>query len=118
MSSAREAGWREVRDLFDEVVDLGPARRAERLAAAGVIDPALRRAVELLLAGDAEVDARLARLEAALGFDGANASARTTRPIDPLGLNVDRVLAHLAESASSGLDGHERRHAVRPRDLS
>jgi len=85
------AQWQQVRALFDEVVELAPDRRAERLA--GDTDPALRRAVELLLAGDAEADARLARLETAFGTEGADPSARAAREVDPLGL-TGRTVSH------------------------
>jgi serine/threonine protein kinase len=49
--------WRAVRAVFDEVVDLTPAARAERLAGQ---DPELRRAVEALLAADDEAEESLA----------------------------------------------------------
>ena len=52
--------WREVRAVFDEVVDLTPAARGERLAEVGTADPELRRAVEALLAADAESEESLA----------------------------------------------------------
>ena len=102
MTADRGAAWREVRDLFDEVVDLDPVRRSERLAVAGTAAPALRSAVELLLAADADVHARLARLDVALGPDTtpapctANASSATARAMnaaDPLGL-TGRTVAH------------------------
>ena len=52
--------WRAVRAVFDEVVDLTPAARGERLAEVGTADPELRRAVEALLAADAEAEESLA----------------------------------------------------------
>ena len=71
--------WRAVRALFDEVVDLSPAARAERLAEQ---DPELRRAVEALLAADPEAEEYLAGLMFALPAQG-----------DPLGLS-GRAVSH------------------------
>jgi hypothetical protein len=41
--------WEAVRAAFDEVVELGKAERASRLAAISVTDAALREAVDFLL---------------------------------------------------------------------
>jgi tetratricopeptide (TPR) repeat protein len=45
--------WREIRAVFNELVELEPDRRAGRLAALSAGDPQLRKAVESLLAADA-----------------------------------------------------------------
>ena len=87
------ARWRQVRNLFDEVVELAPAERAARLAAVGRGDPVLRRDVERLLAGDAEVDDRLAPIEFAFGSMPAEPPTRSAGSRDPLGL-AGRTIAH------------------------
>jgi eukaryotic-like serine/threonine-protein kinase len=55
--------WAAVKALFDELVELGPDRQAERLAELDPTDHALRGQVEALLAADAQADERLRRLE-------------------------------------------------------
>ena len=57
--------WEEIQATFDELVELDAAGRLSRLAALGTTDPALRQAVQDLLAVDAEADARLTAVEAA-----------------------------------------------------
>ncbi len=74
--------WRAVRAVFDAVVDLTPAARAERLAELGKADPELRRAVEALLAADSEAEKSLAGM-----LFGPSARA------DPLGL-TGRTVSH------------------------
>ncbi len=74
--------WRAVRAVFDAVVDLTPAARAERLAELGKADPELRRAVEALLAADSEAERSLAGM-----LFGPSARA------DPLGL-TGRSVSH------------------------
>ena len=74
--------WREVRAVFDEVVDLTPAARGERLAEVGTADPELRRAVEALLAADAESEESLAGM-----------MFRLPPRADPLGL-TGRTVSH------------------------
>src|SRR6185312_404707 len=71
--------WRAVRAMFDEVVELTPAARVERLAGA---DPELRRDVKALLAADAEAEEYLAGM-----MFGVPARA------DPLGL-TGRTVSH------------------------
>lgn len=85
--------WPEVRALFDEVVELAPKPQAERLAAVGETSPALQHAVELLLAGDADADVRLAGIEGALPPPGGDPAGRTARGVDPLGL-TGRTISH------------------------
>jgi len=56
--------WLEIKSAFDNIVDLDLAERAKRLTALGASDPALRAAVELLLAADSDADSPLASLDA------------------------------------------------------
>jgi serine/threonine protein kinase/Tfp pilus assembly protein PilF len=60
--------WERIRAAFDEIVELGGAERASRLAAIGATDPELRDAVDLLLRGDAGADVWLTPVESVLGF--------------------------------------------------
>ncbi len=76
--------WRAVRAVFDEVVELAPGARADRLAALAAADPELRRAVETLLQADAAAEEGLAGLMFGL-----------PAPADPLGL-AGRTLSHTA----------------------
>ena len=71
--------WEAVRAAFDEVVELGEAERASRLATIGRTDPELRDAVDALLSADADADARLAPVESPLGFapNGEGTRARS-----------------------------------------
>jgi eukaryotic-like serine/threonine-protein kinase len=80
------SAWREVRRAFDELVELEPGQREERLAALGATDPTRRRMVEALLRADADADARLDGLNRAL-------VPPESRARDPLGLN-GRAVAH------------------------
>src|SRR5258707_3205832 len=64
--------WQEIQAAFDALVELDATARASQLANLGATDPELRAAVESLLAGDAEADARLASLEAPLHSDTAD----------------------------------------------
>jgi tetratricopeptide (TPR) repeat protein len=66
--------WREIRALFDELVELEPSRQAERLAGLGTNDPELRQAVEALLQADAVADDRLAPVALALTPPSASRS--------------------------------------------
>jgi eukaryotic-like serine/threonine-protein kinase len=58
--------WQEIQATFDQLVELDVAERGSRLATLGNSDPALRAAVEAMLAADAAADAQLAPLEASL----------------------------------------------------
>jgi len=93
MTATDSARWHAIRALFDELVELDESRRVERLEAIGDSDPALRDAVERLLAGDTEAEARLARVDAALGWSGDEAPVPRDRAADPLGL-TDRMVSH------------------------
>ena len=78
--------WEEIQATFDELVELDAAGRLSRLAALGTTDPALRQAVQDLLAVDAEADARLTAVEAAFRAPAAPAP-------DPFGL-AGRTVSH------------------------
>jgi TolB-like protein/Flp pilus assembly protein TadD len=92
--------WEEIQSVFDALVQLNDVERANRLSALGRKDPKLRAAVELLLAADAEVEARLAPIEAvflapnattpdSLGLAGRNISHFQIRePIGAGGMGV------------------------------
>jgi tetratricopeptide (TPR) repeat protein/TolB-like protein len=58
--------WEEIETAFSELVALDAIAQRERLAALGATDPALRAAVEQLLAADAAAETRLAPLAGAL----------------------------------------------------
>src|SRR5256885_7295218 len=89
--------WKEIQATFDELVALDEASQASRLAALGATDRALRQAVEVLLAADAEADQRLAPLEAAF-FPPA-----TPAP-DPLSL-AGRTVSHFRVLERLGAGG-------------
>lgn len=79
--------WKEIHVAFGELVELDAAERTRRLAVLGTTDPALREAVESLLAADAEADVRLAPIEAALlSPTPASTAASNERPPDHLRL--------------------------------
>ena len=93
------ARWQAARELFDQLVDLAPARREQRLAETARTDPELRREVERLLAADAAADALLGRIDEAL----APPAAPHTGAEDPL-VMVGRDVAHfrVIEPIASG----------------
>jgi eukaryotic-like serine/threonine-protein kinase len=62
--------WDEIRAAFDELVELGEAERASRLATIGTTDPELREAVDVLLRADAEALGGAYRIERELGGGG------------------------------------------------
>ncbi len=62
--------WTELFAAFDTLVELDAGARAERLAAIGATDPAARRALEELLAADANASSSLDRLDAVFGVAG------------------------------------------------
>ncbi|HEX6105894.1 MAG TPA: serine/threonine-protein kinase [Gemmatimonadales bacterium] len=95
--------WREIRSAFDELVELDPDRRPERLAALGAGDPELRHVVEALLTADADVDARLASVGAVLLPPGQG-SVSAPPVHDALGL-VGRTVAHFRILAPLGAGG-------------
>jgi serine/threonine-protein kinase len=84
--------WAAALSTFDEIVDLDAGSLGERLRAIGASDPDLRRALETMLAADAEADSRLARVEAAFGSPGVEGGVMG-RDADPLEL-VGRSVGH------------------------
>ena len=55
--------WLRISRLFDDLADLNPQQRRERLSQIGADDPGIRAAVESLLEADAEADERLSRFD-------------------------------------------------------
>lgn len=88
--------WRQVRDLFDELVEADPDTRTRRLASVGAADPELRDEVAALLASDTDAEARLARhftrgppLRDPLGLSGRTLSHfRVGNPLGAGGMGV------------------------------
>lgn len=93
--------WRDVRTLFDELVELPLHLRAERLAAIGVADVELHALVAALLDADAHAEDRLSDLDVA--FLTPPADSPVSGRLDPLGLS-GRTLAHfqILEALGSG----------------
>ena len=71
--------WEELQLAFNQLVEMDSSERASRLARFAIGDPELHRALESLLAADADADARLAPIDSALLL---GTSCRS----DPLGL--------------------------------
>jgi serine/threonine protein kinase len=89
--------WEEVQVSFDELVELDATERVGRLATLAISDPELHRALESLLQADAEADAHLAPVDAALQTGFAKRS-------DPLGL-VGRTISHFHLHEALGAGG-------------
>jgi len=89
--------WEEIQSSFDELVELDPDARAQRLAILAGTDPDLRRAVEELLAADAKASVSLAPLDTVFRLD-------TPAPIDPLGLS-GRTISHFELRERLGAGG-------------
>jgi eukaryotic-like serine/threonine-protein kinase len=83
--------WAELRSAFDALTALDPSARSERLAAIAASDPEARRALDELLAADAEADDRLARMDRL--FTSCASSHPPDQGSDPLGL-VGRTVSH------------------------
>jgi serine/threonine protein kinase len=77
--------WEEVQVCFEELVELDATERVGRLAKLAITDPELHRALESLLQADAEADAHLAPVDAALqlavGHYPLDASRRRIRTL-------------------------------------
>ena len=84
--------WSEVVTKFDELVELEPVTRAQRLSEIARSDPELRRSIEDLLTADAQAEARLARIDQAL-MPSLAARGEDVRDADPLKL-VGRTVSH------------------------
>jgi len=87
----------EVQVSFDELVELDATERVGRLASLAISDPELHRALESLLEADAEADAHLAPVDAALLLGSLNRS-------DPLGL-AGRTISHFHLHKALGAGG-------------
>jgi eukaryotic-like serine/threonine-protein kinase len=86
--------WSQIRAAFDELVDLDARSRSERMALINTTDPVLRKAIDELLAADADVDNRLAHVDLALTFaTHVSADAVEHRDPDPLKL-AGRIVSH------------------------
>jgi serine/threonine-protein kinase len=93
MTATDSARWQAIRALFDELVELDDASRAARLTVIGESDAPLRRAVEQLIAADSNAEARLARVDTALGRWTDHDPAPPDRAGDPLEL-TGRMVSH------------------------
>ena len=89
--------WDELQIAFNQLIEMDASERAGRLARLAIGDPELHRALESLLAADAEADRRLAPIDSALLLA---ASCRS----DPLGL-MGRTVAHFRLHESLGAGG-------------
>jgi len=85
--------WKELCAAFDALVELDTSARAERLAAIGASDPAARRALEELLAGDANPPSGLGRIDAMFGTGDPLPEVEPRANPDVLQL-VGRTIAH------------------------
>ena len=88
--------WEEVQTAFDELIELDATARVGRLASLATKDPELHHAVTSLLEADAEADAHLAPIDAAVLL-GARRS-------DPLGL-AGRTISHFHLHEALGAGG-------------
>ena len=91
--------WEEIQVSFDELVELDASERFGRLASLAITDPELHRTLQSLLAADADADAHLASIDAAVLLGSARRS-------DPLGL-AGRTISHfhLHEALGAGAMG-------------
>ncbi|CAN5332743.1 hypothetical protein BH23GEM2_BH23GEM2_06140 [soil metagenome] len=76
---------------FDELVELPPEARVDRLSSIGASNPGLRLAIEELLAADAQADMRLARFDRAIG--AAANGAGPAPDADPAKM-IGRTVSH------------------------
>lgn len=89
--------WEQVQVSFDELVELDATERVGRLASLAITDPELHLALESLLAADADADAHLAPIDAAVMLGSAP-------PSDPLGL-AGRTVSHFHLHEALGAGG-------------
>jgi TolB-like protein len=97
--------WCAVRAVFDDLVELEPSARADRLAALAATDPDLRLEVETLLEADTGAEEQLAGLM--FGLPASTPSPEVSpdpRRADPLGL-TGRTLSHFRVLAPLGSGG-------------
>ena len=102
MSASSTNEWARISALFNEIVELDSADRDRRLADIGATDPALKTAVESMLAADAMAEEQLAKFDR--GVSDVVRQYAASVPFDsrdPLGLagttmSHFRVIDHLA----------------------
>lgn len=94
--------WRDVRTLFDELVDLPLHARTDRLAAIGASDVDLHASVSALLDADAHATDRLNHLDVA--FLAPTDGPSDFNVQDPLGLS-GQTLAHFSIHEALGAGG-------------
>jgi serine/threonine protein kinase/TolB-like protein/tetratricopeptide (TPR) repeat protein len=85
--------WAELCAAFDTLVELDTGPRAERLAAIGATNPAARRALEELLAADANSASSLDRIDGIFG-DVHSVSPRSRRADGDVLKLVGQTVAH------------------------
>jgi serine/threonine protein kinase/tetratricopeptide (TPR) repeat protein len=86
--------WAELCALFDALVELDSAARAERLAAIGLSDPTARDALEALLDADANADSGLNRLDVLFGIKEEPLSERSENADEDVLNLVGKTIAH------------------------
>jgi serine/threonine-protein kinase len=89
--------WEEIQISFDELVAQDAGARTRRLATIASTDPELHRAVETLLAADADASVQLAPIESAF-------LPECDRQKDPLGL-AGHAISHYAVHEAIGSGG-------------
>src|SRR5947209_13292642 len=89
--------WEEIQTSFDELVVQDASARARRLAAIAHTDPELHRALESLLAADADASRELAPIDSALLHE-------SNRAPDPLGL-AGQAISHFIVHEALGAGG-------------
>ncbi|MEM9664416.1 MAG: serine/threonine-protein kinase [Bacteroidota bacterium] len=102
MSRPALTRWKQIDALFDEVMDLSPAKRAHRLDQACVGDPELRRAVERRLQALDEVEAD-AFLENREEFFDAKLPSIPEATAEALELGRFRILSELWHEPDRGV---------------
>ncbi|HEY0241939.1 MAG TPA: hypothetical protein VGC52_04695, partial [Gemmatimonadaceae bacterium] len=106
MSASSTNEWARISALFNEIVELDSADRDRRLADIGANDPALKTAVESMLAADAMADEQLAKFDRGLSdVVRQHASPTPLDSRDPLGL-AGTTMSHfrvIDQIASGGM---------------
>ena len=93
MNDTSDGRWRQVGELFHELVALNSTEQMTRLDQIGESDPELRREVEALLAADQRAEERLARFDFAMAAFGESGSDARSSNADPLGL-IGKTVSH------------------------
>jgi serine/threonine protein kinase/tetratricopeptide (TPR) repeat protein len=102
MSRVDPRFWVSALSAFDELVELSPQERAERLEAIGTLTPELRQEIEKLLAADENGDERLDALDRALGYSARQSGDLTSS--DPLRM-AGRSFSHFRVLEAIGRGG-------------